>query len=68
MPTRPLNRVIQHLLADLTPDGDTHRALEVRQGWTTYTIDPAAPGESQIRIIVPPGTTLEIRDLEFMWY
>jgi hypothetical protein len=48
--------------------GEEHRALEVRQGWTTYTIDPAAPGESQIRIVVPPGTTLEIRDLEFMWY
>jgi Domain of Unknown Function (DUF1080) len=48
--------------------GEEHRALEVRQGWTTYTIDPAAPGQSQIRIVVPPGTTLEIRDFEFMWY
>jgi len=35
---------------------------------TVSEIDPAAPGESQIRIVVPPGTTLEIRDFEFMWY
>jgi RNA polymerase sigma factor (sigma-70 family) len=54
--------------AKITWRGEEHRALEVRQGWTTYTIDPAAPGESPIRIVVPPGTTLEIRDLEFMWY
>jgi RNA polymerase sigma factor (sigma-70 family) len=54
--------------ATLTWRGEEHRALEVRQGWTTYTIDPAAPGESQIRIVVPPGTTLEIRDFQFMWY
>jgi RNA polymerase sigma factor (sigma-70 family) len=54
--------------ATITWRGEEHRALEVRQGWRTYTIDPAAPGESQIRIVVPPGTTLEIRDFEFMWY
>jgi len=54
--------------AMLTWRGEEHRVLEVRQGWTTYTIDPAAPGESQIRIVVPPGTTLEIRDCQFMWY
>jgi RNA polymerase sigma factor (sigma-70 family) len=54
--------------AAITWRGEEHRVLEVRQGWTTYTIDPAAPGESQIRIVVPPGTTLEIRDCEFMWY
>jgi RNA polymerase sigma factor (sigma-70 family) len=54
--------------ATLTWRGEEHQVLEVRQGWTTYTIDPAAPGESQIRIDVPPGTTLEIRDCQFMWY
>jgi hypothetical protein len=54
--------------ATITWRGEEHRALEVRQGWTTYTIDPAAAGKSQIRIVVPPGTTLEIRDMQFMWY
>jgi RNA polymerase sigma factor (sigma-70 family) len=54
--------------ATVTWRGEEHRVLEVRQGWTTYTIDPAAPGASQIRIVVPPGTTLEIREIQFMWY
>jgi RNA polymerase sigma factor (sigma-70 family) len=54
--------------ATITWRGEEQRVLEVRQGWTTYTLDPAAPGASPIRIVVPPGTTLEIRDFEFMWY
>jgi RNA polymerase sigma factor (sigma-70 family) len=54
--------------ATITWRGEEHRILEVRQGWTTYGIDPAAPGESRIRVVVPPGTTLEIRDFDFMWY
>jgi hypothetical protein len=54
--------------ATVTWRGEEHRVLEVRQGWTTYTVDSAAPGKSQIRIVVPPGTTLAIREIQFMWY
>jgi RNA polymerase sigma factor (sigma-70 family) len=39
-----------------------------RQGWTSQGHDPDAKGESPIRIVAPPGTTLWLRELAFRPY
>jgi RNA polymerase sigma factor (sigma-70 family) len=47
----------------LTWRGEEHALSPARQGWTTQGYDPDAEGESPIRIIAPPGTTLWLREL-----
>jgi RNA polymerase sigma factor (sigma-70 family) len=39
-----------------------------RQGWTSQGHDPDGKGESPIRIVAPPGTTLWLRELAFRPY
>jgi hypothetical protein len=39
-----------------------------RQGWTSYSYEPDVKGESPIRIVAPPGTTLLINELAFRPY
>ena len=38
------------------------------QGWTSQGYDPDGKGESPIRIVAPPGTTLWLRELAFRPY
>jgi hypothetical protein len=39
-----------------------------RQGWTSTSYEPDSKGESPIRIVAPPGTTLLINELAFRPY
>jgi RNA polymerase sigma factor (sigma-70 family) len=51
--------------ATMTWRGEEHALSPARQGWTSEEYEPAAAGESPIRIVAPPGTTLLIRDFAF---
>jgi RNA polymerase sigma factor (sigma-70 family) len=52
----------------LTWRGEELAFSPARQGWTSQGYDPDAKGESLIRIIAPPGTTLWLRELAFRPY
>ncbi len=54
--------------ATMTWRGEERRLSNTRQGWTSEEYEPAAAGESPIRIVAPPGTTLLIRDFAFRPY
>jgi hypothetical protein len=54
--------------ATLTWRGEEHALSPARQGWTSSGYDPDAKGESPIRIVAPPGTTLWLRELAFRPY
>jgi hypothetical protein len=54
--------------ATMTWRGEERRLGTTRQGWTTEEYEPAAAGESPIRLVAPPGTTLLIRDFAFRPY
>jgi hypothetical protein len=48
--------------------GEEHALRPARQGWTSEEYEPDAAGESRIRIVPPPGTTLLIQELAFRPY
>jgi RNA polymerase sigma factor (sigma-70 family) len=52
----------------LTWRGEKLAFSPARQGWTSQGFDPDAKGESPIRIVAPPGTTLLLRELSFRPY
>ena len=52
----------------LTWRGEELNLSPARQGWTSQGHDPDAKGESPIRIVAPPGTTLWLRELAFRPY
>jgi RNA polymerase sigma factor (sigma-70 family) len=54
--------------ATMTWRGEEHSFTPARQGWTSEEYEPAAAGQSPIRIVAPPGTTLLIRDFAFRPY
>jgi RNA polymerase sigma factor (sigma-70 family) len=54
--------------ATMTWRGEEHALSPARQGWTSEEYEPAAAGETRIRIVAPPGTTLLIQELAFRPY
>ena len=54
--------------ATLTWRGEELALSPARQGWTSQGHDPDGKGESPIRIVAPPGTTLWLRELAFRPY
>jgi hypothetical protein len=54
--------------ATMTWHGEEHALSPARQGWTSEGHERDAKGESPIRIIAPPGTTLLIREFAFRPY
>jgi hypothetical protein len=54
--------------ATMTWRGEEHALSPARQGWTSEGYEPNAKGESPIRIVAPPGTTLLIREFAFRPY
>jgi RNA polymerase sigma factor (sigma-70 family) len=48
--------------------GEEHALGSARQGWTSEEYEPAAEGESQIRLVAPPGTTLIIQGIAYRPY
>jgi RNA polymerase sigma factor (sigma-70 family) len=54
--------------AKLTWRGEEHALSPARQGWTSQGYDPDAKGESPIRIVAPPGTTIWLREFAFRPY
>ena len=54
--------------ATMTWRGEELALSPARQGWTSQGYDPDAKGESPIRILAPPGTTLWLRELAFRPY
>lgn len=52
----------------MTWRGEEHALSPARQGWTSEEYEPAAGGESRIRIVAPPGTTLLIKEISFRPY
>jgi RNA polymerase sigma factor (sigma-70 family) len=54
--------------ATMTWRGGEHAFSPARQGWTTSGYDPDAKGESPIRIVAPPGTTIWLREFAFRPY
>ncbi|HEY7313908.1 MAG TPA: sigma-70 family RNA polymerase sigma factor [Gemmataceae bacterium] len=54
--------------ATMTWRGEEHALSPARQGWTSEGYERDAKGESPIRIVAPPGTTLLIREFAFRPY
>jgi hypothetical protein len=54
--------------AMMTWRGEERRLSTNREGWTSTEYEPAAAGESPIRIVAPPGTTLLIQEFAFRPY
>jgi hypothetical protein len=54
--------------ATMTWCGEEIALSPLRQGWASQGYDPDAKGESPIRIVAPPGTTLLLRELAFRPY
>lgn len=54
--------------ATMTWRGEEHALSPARQGWTSEGYEPDAAGESPIRIVAPPGTTLGIKEFAFRPY
>jgi hypothetical protein len=54
--------------ATMTWRDEEHALGHARQGWTNEEYEPAAAGESPIRIVAPPGTTLLIQEFAFRPY
>jgi hypothetical protein len=54
--------------ATLTWLGGEHDFSPARQGWTSEGYESDAKGESPIRVVAPPGTTLWLRELAFRPY
>jgi hypothetical protein len=52
----------------MTWRGEELALSPARQGWTSQGHDPDAKGESPIRIVAPPGTTLWLREFAFRPY
>jgi hypothetical protein len=54
--------------ATMTWRGKEYAFSPARQGWTSTAYEPDAAGESPIRIVAPPGTTLLIQEFAFRPY
>jgi hypothetical protein len=54
--------------ATMTWRSEEHALGHAQQGWISEDYEPAAAGESPIRIVAPPGTTLWLRELAFRPY
>jgi hypothetical protein len=54
--------------ATMTWRDEDHALGHTRQGWTNEEYEPGAAGESPIRIVAPPGTTLLIQEFAFRPY
>jgi RNA polymerase sigma factor (sigma-70 family) len=54
--------------ATMTWRGEEYAFHPNRQGWTSTAYEPDAAGESPIRIVAPPGTTLLIEEFAFRPY
>ena len=54
--------------AKMTWRGEEYAFSPARQGWTSSAYEPDAAGESPIRIVAPPGTTLLIQEFAFRPY
>jgi hypothetical protein len=54
--------------ATMTWRGEEHALSPARQGWTSEEYEPDAAGESPIRIVAPPGTTLLIQEFASRLY
>jgi hypothetical protein len=54
--------------ATMTWRGERYAFSPARQGWTSTAYEPDATGESPIRIVAPPGTTLLIQEFAFRPY
>ena len=52
----------------MTWRGNEHAFSPARQGWTSSGYDPAGKGESPVRIVAPPGTTIWLREFAFRPY
>ena len=48
--------------------GEEYPLNDNRQGWTSFEWEPETKGESPIRIVAPPGTTIWIREFAFRPY
>jgi hypothetical protein len=57
-----------HAKTTMTWRGEKLAFSPALQGWTSQGYDPDAKGESPIRIVAPPGTTLWLRELAFRPY
>jgi hypothetical protein len=54
--------------ATITWRGEEYALTPARQGWASTEYEPDAAGESPIRIVAPPGTTLLIQEFAFRPY
>ena len=54
--------------ATMTWRGEKHDLSAPHGGWVGEEYEPGAAGESPIRLVTPPGTTLVIREMAFRPY
>src|SRR5262249_46242083 len=54
--------------ATMTWRGEEHALSPSRQGWTSEGYEPDTAGDSPIRIVAPPGTTLLLKEFAFRPY
>jgi hypothetical protein len=54
--------------ATMTWRGEEHALGNTQQGWIGEEYEPAAAGETPIRLVAPPGTTLLIQEFAFRAY